>query len=98
VSGDRHPSSPQHERERGARRDPTTIAIDAETLARRFHETYERLAPAFGYVTRPATAVAWEQMPEQNRRLMLAVCQELLTELFGSPNARGEQESSASEP
>jgi hypothetical protein len=57
--------------------------IDAETLARRFHETYERLAPTFGYTTRPETAVPWEQVPELNRQLMIAVCQELLTDLRG---------------
>jgi hypothetical protein len=55
--------------------------VDAETLARRFHETYERLAPAFGYTTRTETAVPWEQIPEVNRLLMIAVCQELLRDL-----------------
>jgi len=51
-------------------------------LARRFHEAYERLAPSFDYRTRPETAVAWEQLPEQNRRLMVAVCEEVLRGLF----------------
>jgi hypothetical protein len=61
---------------------------DAETLARRFHETYERLAPSFGYTTRPETAVPWEQIPEQNRRLMIAVCEELLATVRVRSDAR----------
>ena len=49
----------------------------AEALAQRFHETYERLAPSFGYETREASAKPWGDVPEQNRALMVAVCQEL---------------------
>lgn len=50
----------------------------AEVLARRFHEAYERLAPDFGYETRPESAVPWEQVPEANRRLMIAVVKEVM--------------------
>lgn len=50
-----------------------------EELARRFHETYERLAPAHGYRTRGESAVPWEQVPEANRNLMVAVCGDLLS-------------------
>lgn len=50
----------------------------AEDLARLFHATYERLAPRYGYRTREESAVPWEQVPEQNRALMVAVCAELL--------------------
>jgi hypothetical protein len=53
-------------------------ATSAESLAQRFHEAYERLAPAFGYETREASAKPWADVPEQNRRLMIAVCRELL--------------------
>lgn len=49
-----------------------------EGLARFFHDTYETLAPAFGYETRRASAVPWEQVPQQNRALMVAVCHEVL--------------------
>ena len=52
--------------------------MSAEQLAKRFHETYERLAPAFGYKTRRASAVPWEEVPEPNRQLMIAVAAELL--------------------
>jgi hypothetical protein len=63
------------------------MTTDAETLARCFHETYERLAPAFGYATRPATAVPWDQVPELNKRLMIAVCEEILALLRASGDA-----------
>jgi hypothetical protein len=46
-----------------------------------FHETYERLAPAYGYRTRPESAVPWDQVPETNRRLMVAVAAEILNRL-----------------
>lgn len=51
----------------------------AEALARQFHEAYERLAPSFGYTTREASAKPWVEVPEKNKRLMVAVCAELLT-------------------
>ena len=52
---------------------------DPLMLARRFHEAYEHLAPSFGYKTRPESAKPWEDVPEQTRALMEAVCQELTT-------------------
>lgn len=51
----------------------------AEDLARRFHETYERLAPQYGCETRDASAKPWDEVPMDNRRLMIAVCAEILT-------------------
>jgi len=50
----------------------------AEVLAAAFHREYERLAPSFGYETRRESAVPWAEVPEQNKALMIAVCQELL--------------------
>ena len=55
---------------------------DAESVAKLFHEAYERLAPAFGYETRHETRVPWEQVPERNRRLMIASTAEVLAFLF----------------
>lgn len=57
---------------------PDRNSSAAEALAQRFHETYERLAPQFGYQTRRVSAVPWADVPEQNRALMIAVCAELL--------------------
>ena len=54
-----------------------------EWLAQRFHETYERLAPAFGYATREASAVRWDLVPEPNRSLMVAVAKDILDEING---------------
>lgn len=53
------------------------LAAAPEVLARFFHEAYERLAPIYGYETRRESAVPWEDVPEQNRLLMTAVCAEV---------------------
>lgn len=55
-------------------RDPALRALE---LAQRFHETYERMAPQFGYETRPDTRAFDPDSP--NGRLMVAVCTALLT-------------------
>jgi hypothetical protein len=51
---------------------------DEERWAQAFHETYERLAPSFGYETREASAVPWSEVPEPNKSLMIAVANEVL--------------------
>ncbi len=48
-----------------------------EHMAELFHETYERLAPSYGYETRPESRKPWEELPENLRELMTAVCAEL---------------------
>ncbi len=55
----------------------------AERLARRFHEVYETLAPFYDYETRRESAVEWEDVPENNRRLMVATCEQVQEELVG---------------
>jgi hypothetical protein len=52
----------------------------AEEISRAFHETYERLAPEHGYETRKASAVPWEDVPEQNKSLMIDVVRSLLAD------------------
>ncbi len=54
---------------------------EAEAMARQFHEAYERLAPDFNYKTRDASAVPWKDVPEDNKLLMVAVCEELLVSI-----------------
>jgi hypothetical protein len=49
--------------------------VSATYLAVFFHDTYERLAPEFGYVTRPDTRAFDTSSP--NGKLMIAVCEEL---------------------
>ncbi len=48
-----------------------------ESITRDFHETYERLAPLFNYKTREASCVPWEDVPENNKQLMINVVTEL---------------------
>jgi len=55
--------------------------MTTEELAQMFHDTYERLAPQFGYKTREASAVAWEHVPDTNKRLMIAVAHEIIQHL-----------------
>ena len=52
--------------------------MTAEDLAREFHEEYERLAPQFGYKTRSASAKPWDDVPDTNKVLMIAVCQQVM--------------------
>ena len=59
--------------------------ISAETLAQKFHETYERLAPSFGYETRKESAKPWCDVPEKNKKLMIAVCAEIKASLTAPP-------------
>lgn len=57
---------------------PSPLSFEqTEVIARAFHDTYERLAPGFGYRTRKASAVPWAEVPEDNKRLMCATVREL---------------------
>lgn len=49
-----------------------------EDLAELFHTTYERLAPVYSYETRKASAVPWKDVPDMNKRLMIATAGEVL--------------------
>ncbi len=50
----------------------------AEMIAGLFHATSETLAPDYGYETRKASAVAWEDVPANNKALMIATVQHLI--------------------
>ncbi len=52
--------------------------MEAEQLAKLFHETYERLAPDFGYKTREASAKPWKDVPDNNKGLMTKVATHVL--------------------
>ena len=54
------------------------LDVFAESLAEKFHNTYERLAPYFNYKTRESSSVSWCDVPSNNKKLMIAVCKELL--------------------
>lgn len=81
------PSAPPHVGPEGASLEVSPLG--ALALARRFHEAYERLAPQYGYTTRPESAVPWERVPESNRRLMVAVCAEMLSALAPAASSGG---------
>jgi hypothetical protein len=59
--------------------------MNAEDLARKFHDNYERLAPSHSYTTRKDSAKPWEEVPENNRKLMIATCGAVMRELAGEP-------------
>lgn len=59
---------------------PDTLASPS-ALAKLFHETYERLAPEFGYETREASRTDWADVPLQNKALMIAVAGKILAPL-----------------
>ena len=52
--------------------------MTAEELARLFHETYEELAPDFDYETRKASRKPWKDVPDRNKKLMIAVAEKIL--------------------
>lgn len=54
---------------------------DAEAVARAFHEAYERLAPSFGYETRKESAKPWADVPDKNKRLMIAVAEDVMRDV-----------------
>jgi hypothetical protein len=49
-----------------------------EAIAHAFHDSYEKQADEHGWQTQESTRVAWEDLPEQNRTLMIAVVSDLL--------------------
>ena len=55
------------------------VPAEGEALARLFHDTYERLAPSFGYETRADTKAFDPETP--NGRLMIAVCGQIAASL-----------------
>jgi len=61
---------------------PTSLPLASKVwpadVAAKFHEVYERLAPSFGYQTRPETRKDWVDLPEGNKQLMMAVAKEVL--------------------
>ena len=65
---------------------PEPVGLREEDVARLFHEAYERLAPSFGYETRKASAVPWEDVPEPNRSLMVAVAGAVRAALAATPS------------
>ena len=66
--------------------------------ARCFHAHYERLAPDFGYATRPDSAKPWADVPERNRRLMVATVGHVLRDLNDAERLWRDVEGGADRP
>lgn len=58
------------------------LEAELKTIAKQFHKTYERLAVEYGWKSQESCQVPFEQLPEENRELMLAVVREVCTPLF----------------
>lgn len=52
---------------------------NADSLAKFFHDTYEGIAPDYGYKTREESAVPWSDVPDKNKALMIDVADRILT-------------------
>ncbi len=61
----------------GRTNDEQGRVLAAMELARRFHETYARLAPTFAEEAHTESAVPWGEVPEPHKRLLVAVCYEI---------------------
>ncbi len=72
-----------------ATKKPAKKLSPAQQLARLFYETYERMAPDFGYTTNKATRKFNPASP--NAKLMVAVAQEILDSII---NERGQNHES----
>lgn len=64
-------------------------SITPKELAILFHNTYERLAPNYGYETREETKRFDENSP--NGKLMIAVCEVIASEYGKRIMAQGEK-------
>jgi hypothetical protein len=75
---------------------PAPDAPTDEDVARAFHEAYERLASTFDYATREASAKPWADVPEANRRLMVATVAEVRALLAaGTPQPTDDERNEA---
>jgi hypothetical protein len=52
----------------------------AEKIAKRFHEVYEEIAPTMGWDTQERSKKSWEELPIENKWLMVKVVEQLLEE------------------
>lgn len=56
---------------------PALHAMTDEEIAKAFHDTYERLGPSFGWDTQQRCKREFDELPPENKRLMIATCKEV---------------------
>ncbi|NPD67259.1 hypothetical protein HN018_06690 [Lichenicola cladoniae] len=61
--------------------------IEAAARAQLFHETYERVAPAFDYASSNANVITWAEVPDWAKNLMTAVFHEMAAAYPATPPA-----------
>ena len=54
----------------------------SEQLAKKFHDTYERLSIEYGWKTQEQCQVNFADLPKENRELMIAVVSEVCSDLL----------------
>jgi hypothetical protein len=64
----------------------------SEELAKLYQETYQRLAPSFGFQPGAGRVVPWEKLPERDRRLLTAVADIIELNFFGGSAKDDESE------
>lgn len=67
--------------------------MDAEQLARFFHETYARLAPEFGRKASQIPSKPWTEVREPHKSLLVAVAREILFTLYGEDFVKWQEQS-----
>lgn len=67
---------------------------DSELIAKRFHEVYEELAPTMGWETQERSRKTWEELPIENKWLMVKVVEQLMEEkiIYKGRNLRAKSE------
>lgn len=70
------------------------MLTDAELIAKRFHEVYEDLAPSMGWETQERSRKSWEELPTENKWLMVKVVDQLMEEkvIYKGRNLRAKSE------
>jgi hypothetical protein len=68
----------------------TTFDESSESIAREFHITYERYAPQHGWDTQKRSRVMWDDLPDENKSLMIAVVKKLLIDGVIEPGNKTE--------
>lgn len=77
--------------------DPPTLRDDAVRIAKEFHVEYEARADTHGWETQQTTRVAWDDLPIENRTLMVATVHALLRRGVIAASVVSEQEIEAAE-